>query len=125
MNLDHALFELFDRYVKGTLGASEKEAFEVRMKNDASFREKAEQHFTLVKELNFYGDRTELQNILKREHASLEPVPIRIVEKTGIRKYWPMISIAASVAVICIAGTVFFTQRLDSEQTANYRELRR
>jgi S1-C subfamily serine protease len=125
MNSEQALFDLLDRYVKGALETSEKEAFEERMKNDALFREKAEQHFALVKELKFYGDRTQLQNILNKEHDILEPLPVRFAEKTGIRKYWPMISIAASVAVICIAGTVFFTQRLESEQTANYRELRR
>jgi serine protease Do len=126
MNSEHTLYELFDGYVKGTLHAEEVAAFEERMKTDASFREKAEQHLALVNELKFYGDRNQLRELLNEAHQTLEPVAERGPQKTSrIRKYGPMLAMAASVAIFCIAGTIYFTQSLESRQEAVYRELRR
>jgi serine protease Do len=128
MSPEQILFELFDNYAKGKLSPEDTNAFDERMKQDAEFRQKAEQHLKLVEELKFYGNRNQLRKVLDEAHERTENPVIHLSSSqktTGWKKYWPMTAVAASIALICIAGTIFITDSLESKQTADYKELRR
>lgn len=128
MNPEQVLYELFDSYTKGKLSAEDAAALEEKMKHDAEFRQKAEQHLALVEELKFYGARNQLRQLLEEAHGNMEN-PVIVMnppeKTTGWKKYWPMTAVAASIAMISIAGTVFITRSLESTQTAKYKELDR
>jgi S1-C subfamily serine protease len=128
MNQEQLLYELFDKYVKGKLSEEDKTTFEEKMKQDADFRQKAEQHLAMVGELKFYGSRNQLRHMLEETHQKMENPTISIdapKKSTAFKKYWPMTAVAASIALISIVGTTLLTGKLKSEQTANYQELRR
>jgi serine protease Do len=126
MNPEQALIELLDQYAAGKLSAEDAAALEQRLKADPAFREKAEQHAAFVQELKFFGERNALREHLNEIHTSIDTVHIPLAEKPARnKKYWPMLAVAASVALLCIFGTVYFTQSLERRQAVNYQALRR
>lgn len=124
MNTDQQLYELLDKHVKGQLSAEELEAFELRLETDALFRQKAEEHALLVKNLQFFGERKEVRSFLDDVHASISNKSVTKT-KTIVWKNWHIAAIAASITLICVVGTVLVTQTVQSKQTAYYQELRR
>jgi S1-C subfamily serine protease len=134
MNNEQDLFDLLDRYANGLLSDEEVRALENKMSSDPEFRRKAEEHLELVHALKFYGRRRELKQSLDEIHREVESdkdlvqpepsQPIRSQPET-VRKYWPTIAVAASVAFVSILGTLFMTRSLEHKQTAYYKELRR
>jgi len=126
MNTDQELYELLDNYAKGKLSAQEVAAVEERIKTDADFRQKAEQHLTLIDNLNFYGHHNRMKQLLDDAHLELEePKVVPISRPSALKKYWPLSAVAASVAFISILGTLYMTRSLETKQTAYYKELRR
>ncbi|HEU5292039.1 MAG TPA: serine protease [Cyclobacteriaceae bacterium] len=117
--------EMFDKYLKDQLSADEVASFEERLKTDAAFRQRAEEHQILVKELKSFHERNRVRDVLNEAHQSIEKTRTLTVENTSGWRFWPMAAVAASVAMISIVGTVFYTRSLESKQTAYYKELRR
>lgn len=117
--------EMFDKYRKGQLSADERAAFEERLKNDVEFKRKADEHQLLVRELKFFHERNQIRQTLNDEHESMQKIRTLTSENSTRWKFWPMAAVAASVALISIVGTVFYTQSLEQKQTAYYKELRR
>lgn len=124
MNEPSNTTELLDRYVKGTLSAEEALAVEKRINEDAAFRAMAEEHLALAKALGAYGKRVELKHKLDALHTDMEK-PVVALPVSGWRKYRALSAVAASVAVISIAATLWITQNLRTKQTSDYLELRR
>lgn len=116
--------ELFDRYAKGTLSEDETLAVEKRMREDEPFRILAEEHLALAQALGRYGKRTQLKRKLDALHADMEK-PVVALPVTGWKKYRALSAVAASVALISIAATLWITQNLRSQQTSDYLKLRR
>lgn len=116
--------ELLDRYVKGTLSAEEVLSVEKRIKEDEGFRHLAEEHIALSNALGLYGKRVQLKNRLDQIHADIAK-PVISLPSTGWKKYRVLSAVAASVALISIAATLWITQNLRSQQTSDYFELRR
>lgn len=126
MNPEQALIELLDQYASGKLNPEDAAALEQRLKTDPAFREKAEQHAAFVKELKFFGERNALREQLNDIHLSVDEVHMSLPEKPARhKKYWPMLAVAASVALLSIFGTVYITQSLENRQAANYQAVRR
>lgn len=124
MNKNLATTELLDRYVKGTLSPEEVSAVEKRMADDAAFSKLVEDHVVLGKALGIYGQRVQLKNKLDTLHANVEK-PVVSLPVRGWKKYKALSAVAASVALISIAATLWITQNLRSQQTSDYLELRR
>jgi serine protease Do len=134
------LDDLLDRYAKGELPAAEVEQFHKKMKADPNFSAEAEEHVRIVEALRLYGDREALRKTLAGTALDMndpefhgdEPMigewdieePTK--KKSGVvRRYWPMVAVAASVALFSILGTLMMTQSMEKKQTAYYKELRR
>lgn len=124
MNENNTSLELLDRYVKGTASPDEVSIVEKRMQEDARFRHLVEEHSALAKELTNYGKRVQRKHRLDSLHAEMEK-PVVALPVTGWKKYRALSAIAASVAIISIAATLWITQSLRSKQTSDYLELRR
>jgi S1-C subfamily serine protease len=129
---DQLLIDQLDNYMKGTLSADERLALENRMKKDDSFRQIAEEHFKFASALKQFGEREALRQLLNDYHQDLQeehtPKQIPTVRMSGgskIKRYWPTIAVAASVAFVSIMGTLISTTSLKKKQTADYKELRR
>jgi serine protease Do len=124
MKDNNNITDLLDRYVKGTLSKDETLLLEKMIQEDASFRAQGEEHIALVKALGFYGNRVQLKNKLDTLHSDIQK-PVVSLPISGWKKYKRLSAVAASVAVISIAATLWTTQNIRSQQTSDYLELRR
>jgi serine protease Do len=126
------LIDLLDHYAKGTLTAEESLRVEERIRDDEHFRALAEEHLKLIGALKAYGRRERLRDVLEEVHAILpEEYPLSLpAEDSSLparprRGYWPLVAVAASVAVISVLATVFITRSSRMQQFAEYKELSR
>lgn len=124
MNEQREIIELLDRYVKGTLSAGEITEVENRMREDESFRALADEHILLTRNLQAYGRRNEMKTKLEALHADFQK-PVVSLPVRGWKRYKTLSAVAASVAVVSIAATLWITQNLRSQQNSDYQELRR
>lgn len=124
MNERISTTDLLDRYVKGTLSVEEIRVVEKMMEEDVAFRVFADEHIALAKAVGNYGKRVALKNKFNTLHADMEK-PVVALPVSGWRKYRVLSAVAASVAIISIAATLWITQNLRSKQTSDYLELRR
>jgi serine protease Do len=115
--------EKLDAYCRGLLSPEETALLDVRKQHDAEFSDEVDRHILFINSLKQVGDREILTEIFDEAHATIENTPAK--KQTLIGKYWPMVSIAASVAIISVLGTLFMTSSIEEKQTANYKELRR
>jgi serine protease Do len=129
MYSDQELSELLDRFVNGTLSLEERAALEREMNNNESFRTKVNEQIQFVSSLRQFGQREKLRVELDEVHSTLvqdrEMVPSQTSSKVRAKKYWPMIAVAASVALFSVIGTALTLQSFEPDSKANYRELRR
>lgn len=130
MNLSPEQIDLLDRYIKGKLSKDEAAAMDRRLASDDEFRWKAEEHFTIIRELKFHEQRKHLMQVLQAAHAEMEspvvtPAPEKTVVMRPAKNYWAISGVAAVVAIISIISTFYITRSIKDEQTAIYRELRR
>ena len=117
--------DLLDRYAQGTLNQAERAVLTGRMAADAAFRREAEQHQEAYQALKLYGNREKMKKTLASFEKDLTVPALQSKKPTLIKKYWPMVAVAASVAFVSIVGTMLMTQSIQSQQTAIYKELRR
>jgi S1-C subfamily serine protease len=94
------------------------------MGEDAAFRQQADEHVAIAKALGAYGKRVQLKRKLDTLHSDIEK-PVIALPASGWKKYRALSAVAASVAIISIAATLWITQNLRSKQTSDYLELRR
>ncbi|HET9054366.1 MAG TPA: trypsin-like peptidase domain-containing protein, partial [Cyclobacteriaceae bacterium] len=124
MNENIAIVELLDGYVKGTLSPEGILAVEKRMQEDAAFRQQVEENVALVKTLELAGQRTRLRNTLEQVHGTLARQVVSLPAR-GWKKYRTLSGVAASVALISIAATLWITHNIRSEQNYEFLKLRR
>lgn len=124
MNPDLATLELLDRYVKGTASPEEVSGIEKRMHEETAFRKAVEEHQELFHALEYYGKRVMLKNNLDALHTEQEK-PVVSMPVRGWKRYRTVSAVAASVALISIVATVWFTHTIRSQQNFEFMKLRR
>ena len=132
MKDDRISVEYIERYIRGLLPEAERIALEEKINNNASLKQEVDEYRLLLSTLVAYGERHELKQSLMQMHDQLPedekhprtetPVLPRFANAS---KIWPMIAVAASVAIFSIIGTLWITQSFETRQTAYYKELRR
>ncbi|MGC3943105.1 MAG: serine protease [Chryseolinea sp.] len=149
MKLSVEEIDQLDRYESRTLSQTELTAIEDRMKSDASFRQLAQDHLKLIREVKRQGERAHVLDLLESAHRDMSaetssrvvtskaPMVASAKDSTAIKQpvqkqarkfevgYWKLSGIAASVALISVVATFIITRSLKNEQSANYKELRR
>ncbi len=132
MNKGTEITNLIDAYLKGELSPSELAEFKQKRSSDPVFDLNVVEQENLVGHLTEYGNRvrftSELNAIyeeidieaLKREVKPELPVIYRLWNK-----YRVSTAIAATVAMIAVFGTLFFTGYFSEAISTNYTQMRR
>src|SRR5258707_9091833 len=118
--------ELFEKYFTKELSEAERIAVEERMQKDLKFRERAENHFLLLKSLRQYGDRKSKKEALNKIHEEMNfSAEVKAARGSRWEKYGRTMAIAASVALVSTIGTFFALKYNNDQHQTNYQELRK
>jgi serine protease Do len=126
---DEQLLEAIERYLNGEMPSDERRAFEQLRTDNAEVDQRVNEHQQFISLLKQYGERVELENRLNAIHSEIDVHSLteEVTEKPGwIIKLWrdhhSKISVAASIAIFAILGTLFVTGSLSNRN--QYEELR-
>ncbi|HTD99642.1 MAG TPA: serine protease [Mucilaginibacter sp.] len=127
---DEQLLDVIERYLNSEMNADERKAFELLRKENADIDSRVIEHQQFTGLLKQYGERVELENRLNAIHQEIDVHAIAeevTVHPSWIIQLWrnhhSKISVAASIAIFAVLGTLFFTGYLSNSST--YTELRR
>src|SRR5712672_1299475 len=101
--------DLIEKHLAGKVSPEEQPLFEQRMREDLSFREKVETHQSFLKSLKSFDDRRSLKQMLNKMQEG-EVIGVVKNKSFSIRKLWPTVAIAASVALVSATGTLFIAR---------------
>src|ERR1700755_266625 len=113
---DEQLLEVIERYLNGDMNADERKAFEQLRIENAEVDGRVIEHQQFTGMLEQYGERVELEKRLNAIHHEIDVHAIE--EEVTIRPSWIVelwrhhhskISVAASIAIFAVLGTLFFT----------------
>lgn len=127
------VFENIERYLNGEMNEQERAAFDVRRSTDADLDLQVVEHAQFMNILSEYGKRTVLAEKMQAIHASIDVDSIKaeVEDKPALfvrlwKAHHAKISVAASVTVFAILGTLFFTGYFtDKNHQSTYSALRR
>ena len=126
---DEELLELIERYLAGEMNPDERRAFERLRTENAEVDSRVIEHQQFVGLLKQYGERVELEKRLNAIHDEIDVHAL--VEEVTERPTWIIqlwrdhhskISVAASIAIFAILGTLFVTGKMDNN--SSYQELK-
>ncbi len=113
---NHLLTELTDRYLNGNMTEAEQAEFEKLCQSNAEVSSRVNEHLNFVDILKSYGERTALKQHLNAIHEQMDVAQMMedVTEKPSWviqmwRNHHSKISVAASIAVFAILGTLFFS----------------
>ncbi len=132
MNKDIELTDRIDAYFRGELTALEAADFEKRRREDIEFDLKVVEHHNLTRNLSEYGRRVQLTSDMNAIHGEIDIYSLReelVTETPLIKRMWKRYrintAIAATVALIAVAGTLLSTGYFSKTISTNYSLLRR
>lgn len=121
--------ERLEQYNDGILKAADRALLEEKMATDPAFRTWVEQHKEFMELFHQYGTHAALKSTLDQAHEEIEPEVKELAVPPSApangRRLWPIISIAASVALVSVVGTLLIVRSFDIRHEAVYKELRR
>jgi S1-C subfamily serine protease len=121
---DEQLLEVIERYLNGEMNADERRAFEQLRMENAEVDGKVIEHQQFTSLLRQYGERVQLENRLNAIHQEIDVHAI--AEEVTIHPSWIIqmwrqhhskISVAASIAIFAVLGTLFFTGYLNNNDS--------
>lgn len=142
MRPEFKVIEWIDQYLEGKLQGEALAHFEERLHSDPDFAFQVAEHKEFIKELKFYGRRQDLKSKLNSFHKTALTADSAAMDRPAIpsgkqeqtifkvfrTKYFPMIGVAASVALISVLSTLFtidYMKSVEKSQQSNYRYLKR
>lgn len=120
-------FETIEKYLNGQLDGEELQAFNERLKTDATFATEVESTRLMLNELNVFGKRKVLKNQLDKIHDEMNTSSSNSKSKIfSIKPYFKTMAVAASVALITSFATFIIANQWNAsdKEVAYYRELR-
>ncbi len=125
---DEQLLEAIERYLSGEMHPDERKAFEQLRTENAEVDQRVNEHQQFISLLKQYGERVELENRLNAIHNEIDVHSLteEVTERPGwIIQMWrdhhSKISVAASIAIFAILGTLYVTGSLSNK--SHYEEL--
>ncbi|WP_419701815.1 trypsin-like peptidase domain-containing protein [Mucilaginibacter sp. NFX135] len=126
---DNQLTELIEKYLDGSMTAEERTQFELLRKNDATVESRVAEHMQFIGLLKQYGERLELEKRLNAIHDEIDVHALKeevTIHPTWVVRMWrnhhSKISVAASIAIFAVLGTLFFTGKLNNHES-NFERL--
>ena len=132
MKSEIELVEQIEAYLNGKLSDTEKLAFEKLRADNPEIDLKVVNHQNFVSQITEYGLRKKLLTDMDEAHELLditsikaEVFPTSYKIRSIFKKYRLNTAVAASVAIITVFSTLFFTDYFSKTITNNYKALRR
>jgi serine protease Do len=127
---DNQEIEEIERYVNGEMNREERTRFEKRRNEDAALNTAVTEHKQFTNLIKQYGERLDLEKRLDAIHNEIDVYSLseELMEHPSWvvmlwRNHHSKISVAASIAIFAVLGTLFFTGYLSSRDQ-NYQQLR-
>ncbi|WDF56993.1 S1 family peptidase [Mucilaginibacter sp. KACC 22063] len=127
---DRHLHEDIERYLKGEMSREERISFDALRKENKAIDREVNEHRQFVGMLKQYNERRELEQRLNAIHQEIDVQALKeevTVHPNFIVKLWrnhhSKISVAASIAIFAMLGTLFFTGYFRGNNS-NYTQLR-
>ncbi|MDB5133965.1 MAG: serine protease [Mucilaginibacter sp.] len=124
---EEQLLEVIERYLNGEMNAGERSEFEQLRKENADIDSRVIEHQQFTGLLKQYGERVILEKRLNAIHQEIDVHALSeevMVHPSWIIQLWrnhhSKISVAASIAIFAVLGTLFFTGYLNN---SSYTEL--
>ncbi|MEZ2338221.1 trypsin-like peptidase domain-containing protein [Mucilaginibacter sp. RCC_168] len=121
---DNQLTELIEKYLDGSMTAEERTQFELLRKNDATVESRVAEHMQFIGLLKQYGERLELEKRLNAIHDEIDVHTLKeevTIHPTWVVRMWrnhhSKISVAASIAIFAVLGTLIFTGKLSNDKS--------
>jgi len=108
--------QIIEKYFKNELDATSKNIFKEKYDKDADFKEEVDQYEMIVVSFqNLSDDATQrIEGILQKQTSQPEEQTTKVIPLWRKKSFW---AVAASVAVVMVAGIVFF---LNDDQSNLY-----
>jgi|SRR6185312_15246855 len=127
---EHQLTNEIERYLNGEMTGEERTRFEQARRENADLNSSITGHEHFTNLLKQYGERLELERRLDAIHNEVDVHALKddlLVHPSWVVQLWrnhhSKISVAASIAIFAVLGTLFFTGYLTNREQ-NYVRLR-
>ncbi|MDN3580264.1 S1C family serine protease [Mucilaginibacter flavus] len=121
---ENQLLETIERYLNGEMTAEERNQFELLRKKDANVDSKVIEHKLFIGLIKQYGERIELEKRLDAIHSEIDVDALKeelLIKPNWVVSMWrhhhSKISVAASIAIFAILSTLFFTGKLNNQDS--------
>jgi serine protease Do len=132
---EFSLIRDIERYLGGEMNGQEKAAFEALRQSDPAVNEQVLAHQELIKQLEYFGRRSAMQEKMDKIHADMannhvliapssSPVPRKVFSIS--RRLLVNMAAAAGIALLTSVSTIAFMQKVNRQKTtAEYEDVRR
>jgi S1-C subfamily serine protease len=132
---EFSLIRDIERYLEGEMNEQEKTAFEALRQSDPAVNEQVLAHQQLIKQLEYFGRRSALQEKMDKIHAGLANKHVSIAPSSTpepkkvfsiSRRLFLNMAAAAGIALLTSVSTIALMQRASRQKTtAEYEDVRR
>ena len=117
--------EQLDNYLNGAMSDTQRNAFEEQLRNNPALRESLDEHKSMVANIR----KASHHKSLKLSFDALHESTVLVEEKTvqlphAANGKWRLLAVAASVAILAVAGSWVVFQSIYRSETARYMELK-
>jgi len=120
---DIELIAIVERYLNGEMNADERIRFEMLRRENVEVDNTVKEHQEFTSRLKQYGERLEFENLLNDIHNEIDVQALKdefIHHPSLIVRLWrnhhSKISVAASIAIFAVLGTLFLTGYLKTQK---------
>jgi serine protease Do len=120
---DIELLAVIERYLNGEMNADERARFEMLRHDNAAVDTRVKEHQEFTERIKQYGERLQFENLLNDIHNEIDVQALKeefVHHPSAIVRLWrnhhSKISMAASIAIFAVLGTLFFTGYLKSQK---------
>ncbi|RKR84441.1 trypsin-like peptidase [Mucilaginibacter gracilis] len=130
---DIELLAVIERYLNGEMTADERTRFEILRNENTGVDSAVKEHQEFTARIKQYGERVAFENLLNDIHNEIDVQALKdefVHHPSLIVRLWrnhhSKISVAASIAIFAVLGTLFFTGYLKTQNTEyKYTQLSR
>jgi S1-C subfamily serine protease len=120
---DIELVAVIERYLNGEMNADERARFEMLRHDNAAVDARVIEHQQFTERIKQYGERVQFENMLNEIHSEIDVQALKdefVHHPSAIVRLWrnhhSKISMAASIAIFAVLGTLFLTGYLSNKK---------
>jgi len=121
---DIELLAVIERYLNGEMTADERTRFEMLRHDNAAVDARVVEHQQFTDRIKQYGERLQFENLLNDIHNEIDVQALKdefVHHPSAIVRLWrnhhSKISVAASITIFAVLGTLFLTGLMKSQKT--------